>query len=309
MSSPLSLPDHLCEKLLEGNILRNQGYRGRFAPSPSGPLHLGNLRTALISWLRARICNGTWVLRVDDLDAPRNRAGAVESFIHDLTWLGLHWDGPVVLQSQRMGLYFSFLSCLRFHGRLYACRCTRSLLSKENPNGLSQKIYPGTCRHLNLDWGCKDGRLPSWRLRVGKDFFKKSGDVALRRSDGFISYHFATAIDELTLGISEVVRGEDLASSTSSQLAIMDALEQDRVRYKHVPLMLDSKGEKLAKRNSSKGLQALIDKGLRPYDVIGLLASDLKFVPTGATLSAQDLLIDLKKSNNSNPLIGLEIAS
>jgi len=234
------------------------------------------------------------MLRVDDLDVGRNREGAVESFMHDLNWLGLHWDGPVVLQSQRRGLYFSFLSSLRVQGRLYACRCTRSILSQQRQKDASQKIYPGTCRNLGLEWGDKDGRLPSWRLRVREKFSNLCGDVLLRRSDGYISYHLATVIDELTLGISEVVRGVDLASSTTPQSAVIDALEQEPPSYKHVPLMLDSRGRKLAKREGNDGLHALMAKGFRAPQVIGLLASSLNLVPKGVDLSAKDLLDDLK---------------
>ena len=129
MATSSELPDHLCEQMEEGQRLRNQGYRGRFAPSPTGPLHLGNLRTALVSWLQARLANGAWLLRVDDLDKPRNRVGAVESLQHDLHWLGLDWDGPVVFQSRRRGLYNSVLSALRRQGKLYACRCSRRMLA------------------------------------------------------------------------------------------------------------------------------------------------------------------------------------
>ncbi len=241
-------------------------------------------------------------MRVDDLDVARNREGAVESFMHDLNWLGLDWDGPVVLQSQRRGLYFSFLSSLRLQGRLYACRCTRRILSQQRQKNENQKIYPGTCRALGLEWGYKDGRLPGWRLRASKKFSNASGDVLLRRADGYIAYHLATVIDELTLGISEVIRGADLASSTTPQLAVMDALEQDPPGYKHVPLMLDSSGRKLAKRHDDNGLQSLMAKGVGAPEVIGLLASSLNLVPKGACLSAQDLLNDLKNSTIKKPL-------
>ncbi|MCX5949730.1 MAG: glutamate--tRNA ligase family protein, partial [Cyanobacteria bacterium] len=123
MSPTLRLPDHLQALLQQGVGQREGGYRGRFAPSPTGPLHLGNLRTALVSWLDARRQGGQWLLRLDDLDTPRNRAGAAASILADLQWLGLDWDGAPVFQSQRRGLYASVLSALRSDGFLYPCRC------------------------------------------------------------------------------------------------------------------------------------------------------------------------------------------
>ena len=149
----IQLPDHLSQVLQNGQRLRQQGYRGRFAPTPSGPLHLGNVRTALLSWLRARLSNGQWLLRVDDLDTPRIRPGAIESVLQDLRWLGLNWDGPLVMQSRRRGLYGSFLSTFRRQGYLYPCRCSRRELG-------GATIYPGTCSRLAQDWGLRDARLP-----------------------------------------------------------------------------------------------------------------------------------------------------
>lgn len=125
-------------------------------------LHLGNLQTALLSWLAARQAGGVWLLRIDDLDTPRNRVGAIEAIKSDLLWLGLEWDGPVVLQSERRGIYHSWLSWLRRSGRLFACRCSRRELA-------GQSIYPGTCRKAGHGWGWQQQRLPSWRLRVADD--------------------------------------------------------------------------------------------------------------------------------------------
>ena len=144
----------------------DQGYRGRFAPSPSGPLHRGNLRTALLSWLEARLAGGEWLLRIDDLDTPRNRAGAEEAILADLTWLGLAWDGPLWRQSERRGLYASVLSALRRDGRLYPCRCSRRLLADVSAPHGGWAVYPGFCRQGQGGWGDVDGRWPSWRLRL-----------------------------------------------------------------------------------------------------------------------------------------------
>lgn len=297
--SSFELPDHLHEQLEEGKRLRHQGYRGRFAPSPTGPLHLGNLRTALMSWLQARLANGTWLLRVDDLDRPRNRAGALESLQHDLRWLGLDWDGPVFLQSQRRGLYSSVLSTLRRQGKLYACRCSRRMLADVSAPVGRGLIYPGTCRDLELFWGWHEGRLPSWRLRVSEQFSEISGDVILRRADGFTAYHLATVVDELTLGISEVVRGEDLLVAMPAQLAVIDAMSQRPPVYRHVPLLCDAQGRKLAKREGQAGLDDLRSQGLGPSQVVGWLAASQELIAVGSEFTAVELLSELKKKKGA----------
>ena len=282
----LELPDHLSQGLQNGQELREQRYRGRFAPTPSGPLHLGNVRTALLSWLRARLNSGQWLLRVDDLDTQRIRSGAIESLQQDLRWLGLDWDGPVVLQSQRRGLYGSFLSTLRKQGYLYPCRCTRRQLEGE-------AIYPGTCRWLHQDWGLRDGRLPAWRLRVAEPYDTVVGDVVLRRADGVIAYHLATSIDELALGINEVVRGQDLVSVCSAQSAVITSLGMALPSYSYVPLLCDSTGQKLSKRDHATGLKPLRDRGEAAAQVIGQLAASLGLESAANPISAQELLEEL----------------
>ena len=283
----IQLPDHLSQVLQNGQELRRQGYRGRFAPTPSGPLHLGNVRTALLSWLRARLSNGQWLLRVDDLDTPRIRSGAIESVLQDLRWLGLNWDGPLVLQSRRRGLYGSFLSTFRRQGYLYPCRCSRRQLD-------GAPIYPGTCRRLPQDWGLRDARLPAWRLRVDEPFATEVGDVVLRRADGVIAYHLATSIDELALGINEVVRGEDLVSVCAAQSAVIASLGMDSPRYGHVPLLCGSSGQKLSKRDHVNGLSSLRDRGEAAAQVIGQLAVPLGLVSPTNAISAEELLEELR---------------
>ena len=283
----IQLPDHLSQVLQNGQGLRQQGYRGRFAPTPSGPLHLGNVRTALLSWLRARLSNGQWLLRVDDLDTPRIRPGAIESVLQDLRWLGLNWDGPLVLQSRRRGLYGSFLSTFRRQGYLYPCRCSRRQLD-------GATIYPGTCRWLPQDWGLRDARLPAWRLRVAEPFDTVVGDVILRRADGVIAYHLATSIDELALGINEVVRGQDLVSVCSAQNAVIASLGMASPRYGHVPLLCDSSGQKLSKRDHATGLSSLRDRGEAAAQVIGQLAASLGLVTSTCAISAEELLEELR---------------
>ena len=280
----MALPEHLQQQLEAGRALAaSGGYRGRFAPSPTGLLHLGNLQTALLSWLAARQAGGAWLLRIDDLDLPRNRAGAIEAIQSDLRWLGLEWDGPVLLQSERRGIYHSWLSWLRRSGRLFSCRCSRRELA-------DQPIYPGFCRQAAHNWGWQRQRLPSWRLRVADDDPHGSGDVVLRRADGFIAYQFATVIDELSFGINDVVRGADLREALPAQRSIFAALGEAPPRFRHGPLLCDASGQKLSKREASAGLKPLREEGLDAAAVIGRLASGLQLVAPEARLSATELL-------------------
>ena len=283
----MPVPDHLLLELERGQRWRADGtYRGRYAPSPTGALHLGNLQTALLSWLQARQAGGVWLLRIDDLDTPRNRPGAVEAIQADLHWLGLDWDGEPILQSCRRGLYASWLSWFRRSGALFPCRCSRRELA-----GLAR--YPGTCRDGSAGWGWRDRRLPSWRLRVPICDPDGSGDVVVRRADGFIAYQLATVIDELALGITDVVRGEDLREALPAQRSVYRALQQQPPRFHHGPLRCDVEGRKLSKREASSGLMALRELGLDAPAVVGLLASGLGYGPPGARLSAIELLEDL----------------
>ena len=271
-------------------------------------MHLGNLRTALVSWLDARRQGGQWLLRVDDLDTPRNRAGATASILEDLQWLGLAWDGPPVFQSQRRGLYASVLSALRRDGFLYPCRCSRRLLADISAPHGSLNVYPGFCRGLTPLWGPQNQRLPSWRLRVpptplgwqerlaaegAMEGSRQVGDLVLRRADGLIAYHLATAVDELALGISDVVRGADLWSSTGAQVAVMEVLGHSPPRYGHVPLWHDHLGHRLSKREGSEGLSALRAQGMDAPGVIGVLAASAGLVPEGSRLSNNELLQEM----------------
>ncbi|MCT0207098.1 tRNA glutamyl-Q(34) synthetase GluQRS [Synechococcus sp. CS-1332] len=304
----MRLPLHLQAQLASGLRLRGQGYTTRFAPSPTGPLHRGNLRTALLSWLEARLRGGQWLLRIDDLDGPRNRPGAEAAILNDLRWLGLDWDGPVVHQSARRGLYATVLSALRQAGRLYPCRCSRRLLADVSAPHGALAVYPGYCRDRAPFWGAQAGRLPSWRLRLepgvlrwqerggpcgGQDGPAAVGDVVLRRADGVVAYHLATAIDELLMGISEVVRGDDLWPSTGAQVAVMATLGCPPPAYAHVPLWRDSRGERLSKREGAEGLAGLRSRGMDAPAVIGCLAASLELVPPGSRLSARELASSL----------------
>jgi glutamyl-tRNA synthetase len=272
-------------------------------------MHLGNLRTALVSWLDARSQGGQWLLRIDDLDSPRNRAGAIDSILVDLQWLGLRWDGPPIFQGQRRGLYASVLSALRRDGSLYPCRCSRRLLADISAPHGRLSVYPGFCRGLKPLWGPQNQRLPSWRLRLppiplvwqervaaaGRmQGSSQVGDLVLRRADGLIAYHLATAVDELALGISDVVRGADLWSSTGAQVAVIGLLGHAPPRYGHVPLWHDQQGQRLSKREGSAGLSGLRAQGLDAPGVIGLLAASAGLVPPGSRLSSNELLQEIE---------------
>ena len=306
------MPAHVRELIAAGLARRDGGHRGRFAPSPTGPLHHGNLRTALLSWLVARLQRGEWLLRIDDLDQPRNRLGAEAAILADLRWLGLHWDGPVLRQSQRRGLYATVLSSLRRAGLLYPCGCSRRLLADVSAPHGGLSVYPGFCRHRPLAWGRVQGRLPSWRLALSPGALRWQeaygaagccdgpttvGDIVVRRADGVVAYHLATAVDELTLGISTVVRGADLWASTAAQVAVMAALGQRPPRYGHVPLWRDGAGLRLSKREGALGLEGDRAAGRDAATVVGLLASSLGLVPPGSRLSAEELLAQLNRQS------------
>ncbi|WP_399244080.1 MULTISPECIES: tRNA glutamyl-Q(34) synthetase GluQRS [Synechococcales] len=312
MPAAANLSGTLLQALEQGERLRRSKRRGRFAPSPSGLLHAGNLRTALLSWLQARLSQGEWLLRFDDLDTPRNRSGAEEAIQADLSWLGLGWDGPPIRQSERQGLYLEALELLRQQGRLYPCHCSRRVLGDVSAPHGAWPIYPGTCRQLPPDWAPRRSRHPSWRLRLSQgdlrwperlaaegvlDAATAVGDVVLRRADGFVAYHLATAVDELTLGISTVLRGADLWHSSAPQVAVMAGLGPfPPPDYWHVPLWRQEGGRRLSKRDGSEGLQALRDQGLDAAAVIGRLASSLELVPAGSRLSAQELRQQLSEA-------------
>jgi glutamyl-tRNA synthetase len=292
--------------------------RGRYAPSPTGALHLGNLRTALLAWLVARASGGAFVLRMEDLDTPRTRLGAAVAILDDLRWLGLDWDegpdtggplGPYV-QSQRHALYTHALARLREQGLLYPCYCTRSeleVVASAPHAGEHERSYPGICRDLTARERAQreaQGRRPALRLRVPKapitfvdalagamteNVADTVGDFVVRRSDGLFAYQLAVVVDDALMGITQVVRGADLLPSTARQLVEYDALGFPRpARYLHVPLALDAAGTRLSKRDASAGLAPLRASGTSPECVVGALAASCGLWPEGepATLDA-----------------------
>jgi glutamyl-tRNA synthetase len=270
--------------------------RGRFAPSPTGHLHLGNARTALLAWLHALARGGTLVLRVEDLDAGRVRPAFRASQLADLRWLGLDWDeGPDVggdfgpyLQSLRTDLYDQAIDKLRSRNLVYPCRCTRkeiaAAVSAPHQEDEEGPAYPGTCRDRpfissETEYALRF-RVPAGSVcfedqlqgRVAFDPASSTGDFVVSRKDGVAAYQLATVVDDAAMRITDVVRGADLLASTARQLLLYRALELDPPRWMHVPLLLDEAGGRLAKREGALTLSALRERGARPERVIGWLA-------------------------------------
>jgi glutamyl-Q tRNA(Asp) synthetase len=232
------------------------GYVGRFAPSPTGPLHLGSLVAALGSFLDARHERGRWLLRIEDLDTARVRPGCADEIKRTLENLGLHWDGPVEYQSRRRELYAQALQALQRQALLYACHCTRRELADSEAPG-----YPGTCRNRRVTPG-----PAALRFRVDEgetvDFIDRFqgpssfamgalGDVIIRRRDEVIAYQLAVVVDDAHQGVTDVVRGADLLPSTPWQLLLQRALGLPTPRYGHLPLIVEPDGAKLAKSRRS----------------------------------------------------------
>ena len=241
-------------------------YRGRFAPSPTGLLHAGSLTTAVGSYLHARSQGGQWLLRIEDLDPPREVPGAADAILRTLEALGLAWDGPVIWQSQRLTAYQDALDALIASGHAYPCACTRREIALAGYPGVDGVVYPGTCRN-GLAAG-KAGR--AWRLHVPagevmfmdghygaqrQDVAHQVGDYVLKRADGLFAYQLAVVVDDAWQGISEVVRGADLLDSTPRQIVLQRALNAPTPRYTHLPLLVNAAGEKLSKQTLAPAIR------------------------------------------------------
>lgn len=286
---------------------------GRYAPSPTGDLHLGNLRTALIAWLHTRLQCGTFLLRMEDLDLPRTVKGSADQILRDLEWLGLDWDGEVVYQSKRQPYYQSALESLEQQGLVYECFCSRKDIQQavSAPHS-SDGVYPGTCENLSSEQIEKkrQHKQPALRLRVqnaeiefddgclgnkNESLAESVGDFVVKRADGLFAYQLAVIVDDLEQGINQVVRGADLIDSTVRQIYIAQKLSksQDSPNYWHIPLMLDSEGKRMAKRDGSQSVQSWRDAGGSAEQLIGELASSLALIPDSSSISLADLLHSL----------------
>lgn len=276
---------------------------GRFAPSPTGVLHLGNLRTALASWLSVRTANGRWRLRVEDVDGPRCRPEHETRQLRDLEALGLGWDGPVLRQSERSGAYREALAALHAAGRLYPCVCTRRDLlalasAPHAEDGL--RPYPGTCRAR--PWAGFDAalrlRLPggpvAWADRsLGPqrdDPAALTGDPLLFRRDGCFAYHLAVVVDDGAQGVTEVVRGADLRSVTATHLRLQEALGLPHPIYAHLGLVTGPDGTRLGKRAGALGLTELAARGVALSEVVGWLGHSLGCLDRPEPCRAEDLI-------------------
>ena len=289
---------------------------GRFAPSPSGRMHLGNLFCALLSWLSVKSRGGRWILRIEDLDTARCRPDYARQVEEDLRWLGLPWDeggstgGPDApyFQSQRTALYESALARLQGMGLVYPCFCTRAQLhaasAPHREDGLT--VYPGTCRDLPpeaVTARIAAGRRPALRLRVPEKTVSfrdghlgevteylptDCGDFLLRRSDGLFAYQLAVVVDDAAMGVTEVVRGADLLSSTPRQLLLYELLGLPAPRFRHFPLLLSPDGRRLSKRDGDLGLAALQTR-CTPEEVVGKLAYLAGQNPSAAPQTPQAL--------------------
>ena len=253
-------------------------YRGRFAPTPSGPLHFGSMVAAVGSYLDARSRGGTWALRIDDLDPPRIAPGAVDSIFRCLEKFHMDWDGEIVFQRSRLGAYEAAVHTLRNQGLVYACACSRKEMGDA---GVGGPVYPGTCRE-----GLPPGReARAWRVRAGNTAIefadllqgrvrqhlgREIGDFVLFRADHVFAYHLACTVDDHAQGITHVVRGADLMASTPRQIYLQRLLGLPTPQYLHLPIALNAAGEKLSK-------QTLADP-VEPDRAAAILADVLRFL-------------------------------
>ena len=291
---------------------------GRFAPSPSGRIHLGNILCCLLAWLSVRRQGGEVVLRIEDLDTARCPRRYADQMEEDLRWLGLDWDrGPTVggpdgsyYQSERTALYQAALERLEQMGLVYPCFCTRAELhaasAPHREDG--QVVYAGTCRHLTAAEIAEKAkrRAPALRLRVSAETWaftdghmgpysenlaRDCGDFLLRRSDGMFAYQLAVVVDDAAMGVTEVVRGADLLDSTPRQLYLYHLLGLTPPKFLHFPLLLAPDGRRLSKRDADAGLDVLRDRAA-PAEVLGKLAYLAGFNPSAEPKTAQQLLAD-----------------
>ncbi|QID18878.1 tRNA glutamyl-Q(34) synthetase GluQRS [Nitrogeniibacter mangrovi] len=238
---------------------------GRFAPTPSGPLHFGSVVAAVGSYLDARDLGGQWLVRIDDVDAPRAVRGAGEGILRTLEALGFEWDGAPVWQHARTEQYAAALERLRRDDRVYGCACTRKMLAGAPRAADGSARYPGTCRD-GLPAGA---HARAWRFRVPagavgfedrlqgrieEDVSREAGDFILKRADGLFAYQLATVVDDAEAGVTDVVRGIDLMPSTPRQIAIQQALGLPTPRYAHLPVVVDAAGQKLSKQSLARAV-------------------------------------------------------
>lgn len=291
-------------------------YVGRLAPSPTGALHLGNVRTFMVAWLRARSQGGKVIFRMEDLDHPKDKPGAAAQAVEDLKWLGFDWDAEYV-QSERKPLYRDALDFLRRQTPpcVYPCVCSRRDVeaAQSAPHAGEQLHYPGTCRGRFATWAeaCAVKAAPCWRFRVPdgtvvrfvdafagpyeQDVAATLGDFPLARDEGGAGYTLACAVDDLLMGVTEVVRGDDLLPATPAQILLAEALApwaqaKTPPAYLHVPLVVGADGKRLAKRHGDTRVAAFRAAGWRPEEILGRLAASCGWAAPGEAVSLRALL-------------------
>ncbi len=292
--------------------------RGRFAPSPSGQMHLGNIWTALLAWLQVRSLGGAVVLRVEDLDPDRCRPEYTAQIIGDLAWLGLDWDegpdsgGPYgpYRQDERRRLYAAALESLAARGLVYPCYCTRAEIraaasAPHAGDADAESAYPGTCRNRGGERAPSGCRLPALRLvvpdetiaftdglhgHVAQNLAAACGDFIVRRADGVHAYQLAVVVDDAAMKITHVLRGDDLLSSTPRQLYLYRLLGHTPPAFAHVPLLLSPDGHRLSKRQQSLALGYLRERGVTAPEIIGLLAHRAGLIPEYRPTAPRDLV-------------------
>jgi glutamyl-Q tRNA(Asp) synthetase len=271
-------------------------YRGRFAPSPTGPLHFGSLIAAVGSYLEARRNRGEWLLRMEDLDRLREEPGAADAILRILEAYGFEWDGSVVRQSRRGEAYAAALARLRREGWVFPCACTRREISDSMFGSANEPVYPGTCRN-----GIAPGReARAVRMRVGdavisfedrlqgaieQDLALEVGDFVVRRADGLFAYQLAVVVDDFDQGVTDVVRGADLLASTPRQILLQQRLGYPTPRYAHLPVALNRGGEKLSKQTRALPLVAA-EAPLRLWRALRFLGQDPPASLVGENVSA-----------------------
>mgnify|MGYP004535135451 FL=1 len=278
---------------------------GRFAPTPSGRMHLGNVFSALIAWLSVKSRDGEMVLRMEDLDTQRTSAEFAQILREDLNWLGLTWDRETPAQSTRSEVYDRYFHQLEEKGLLYPCYCTRSQLHSVNAPHLSDGtyVYPGTCRDLTPEQRAQMGRAPAWRVIVPDkawaledkiqghyecNLARDCGDMVVRRADGVYVYQLAVTVDDGEAGVTEVVRGSDLLSSAPRQMYLQELFGFPHPEYAHVPMLLAPDGRRLSKRDKDLDLGQL-RKSCTPEEVLGALAYCAGLLEQNEPISAKEL--------------------
>ncbi len=279
---------------------------GRFAPTPSGRMHLGNVFAAMVAWLSVRSQGGKLVLRMEDLDTQRTSPEYAALLRQDLLWLGLDWDEEMQPQSQRSGIYDQYFQQLREKELLYPCYCTRSQLHSVNAPHLADGtyVYPGTCRNLSSAQQAAMDRTPAWRVRVPEgiwevedllqghyqeDLSLACGDFVVRRADGLYVYQLAVTVDDAEAGVTEVVRGVDLLSSAPRQMYLQQVFGFSHPQYGHVPLLVAPDGRRLSKRDRDLDLGQL-RKHLSAEQLLGRLAFCAGLIDRREAVSARELV-------------------